>query len=178
MEQWIRREPIYSGRVISLEAGEVALDNGETAPREIVLHCGGVGVAPLVDGQVILVKQYRIAVERDVIELPAGKLEPGDTPETRAAQELEEETGYRPGRLVQVASCYCSPGFTNELDHIYLAFDCVKTKQNLEYDERIELVHIPLDEIESRLQRREFIDAKTIIGLRELLAYLARVDGE
>lgn len=176
MEQWIRRESIYSGRVISLEAGEVILDNGGSAPREIVRHGGGVGVAPVVDGHVLLVRQYRIAVEQEVIELPAGKLEPGDTPEIRAAQELEEETGHQAGRLVHVASCFCSPGFTNELDHIFLAFDCVKTKQNLEYDECIELVHIPLDEIESRLQRKEFIDAKTIIGLRELLAYLARTE--
>jgi len=123
---------------------------------------------------VILVRQFRIAVGHEVLEIPAGRLEGDEDPEHRGRRELEEEIGYRARRMVLVASCYCSPGFTNERDYIYLAFDLTKTEQNLEFDERIELVRVPLDEIEPRLGRLEFDDAKTIVGLRELQAYLAK----
>ncbi|MCP4642982.1 MAG: NUDIX hydrolase [bacterium] len=172
METWVNRTCIYEGPIFSVHTGTARLDDDTEAHREIVEHGGGVGVVPVVDGHVILVRQFRIACGRYVIELPAGRLESDEPPEHRAACELEEEVGYRAGRLVHVATCLVSPGFTNQRDYIYLAFDLTRTQQNLETEERIELVHIPLNELDARLTAMEFDDAKTVVGLRELQAYL------
>ncbi|GMV98886.1 MAG: NUDIX hydrolase [Candidatus Hydrogenedentota bacterium] len=170
-EEWIQRETVFDGRIIKVHTGEVRLSDGMVAYREMVEHGGGVAVVPVHDGQVILVSQFRVCVGKAVLELPAGRLEPGEAPEHRALIELEEEIGYKADQLVHVASCYCSPGFTNELDHIYLAFELIPTQQRLEADERVEIVTIPLEEIDQRLNAKEFVDAKTIIGLRELQSY-------
>ncbi len=167
-ETWLHSELVHDGPIIRVRTGRVRLDDGTEAYREIVEHGGGVGVVPVLDDRVILVRQFRAAIDAEVLEIPAGRLEPDDTPEHRAHTELEEECGYRAGRLVHVASCYCSPGFTNERDEIYLAFDLTKTEQRLEEDERVEIVEIPIAELNDRLARCEFDDAKTIIGLREL----------
>lgn len=169
-ETWLSRETKYKGRIFELQVGQAKLEDGTVAHREIVLHGGGVGVVPVFKDGVILVRQFRIAVGKDVLELPAGRLEPGESPEQRALAELEEETGYRAERLVHVGSSYCSPGFTSEMDHIYLAFGLTKTQQNLEHDERVEIVEMSFDECKRKLDACEFDDAKTIIGLRELFA--------
>ncbi|MDX9975606.1 MAG: NUDIX hydrolase [FCB group bacterium] len=174
LEEWVRSEKVYEGRIFNVRVGEARLDDGLIAPREIVEHTGGVGIVPVVDGTVILVKQFRIAVGMEIIEVPAGRLEEGESPEYRAACELEEETGYRAGRLVKVSECYPSPGFTNQLDHIYLAFDLEPCEARPEFDERIELVRVPLEEIDALLAGNTLRDAKTIIGLRELQVYLER----
>lgn len=169
-ETWVERETRYRGRIFSLTVGKARLDDGTLAHREIIEHGGGVGVVPVLDDRIILVRQFRIAVGKAVLEIPAGRLEPGETPEHRAGVELEEEIGYKPGRLIHVASCHCSPGFTSERDEIYLGFDLTPTQQNLEHDERLELVEVTLDECKRMLDALEFDDAKTIIGLRELFA--------
>ncbi len=129
-------------------------------------------MVPYIDGSVILVRQWRIAVQQHVLELPAGRLEPDETPEARALLELEEEIGYKAGRLEKVAACYCSPGFTDELDHIYLAFDLEKTVARPEPDERIEIVPMTIAEVRAGLESQSFNDGKTIIGLRALLDHL------
>lgn len=169
-ETWVNHETKYKGRIFDLQVGQARLEDGTVAHREIIIHGGGVGVVPVLGKRVLFARQFRIAVGGHVLEIPAGRLEPGESRENRARAELEEETGYRAERLVHVASCYCSPGFTNEMDHIYLAFDLSKTQQNLEHDERIEIVELTFDECRAMLDRREFNDAKTIIGLRELFA--------
>ena len=171
-ETWLHSELVHQGPIIRVRTGRIRLEDGTEAYREIVEHSGGVGIVPVLNDRVILVRQFRVAINAEILEIPAGRLEPGDTPEQRAHTELEEECGYRTDRLVHVASCYCSPGFTNERDEIYLAFDLTKTGQRLEFDERVELVEIPLAELDDRLARLEFDDAKTIIGLRELQAHL------
>lgn len=172
MERWVRSELLYEGRIVSLRVGDAELEDGTVAPREVVEHSGGVGVVPLVDGSVVLVKQYRIALGQAILEIPAGRLEPGEDPEYRARCELEEEAGYRAGRLELVSECYPSPGYTNQLDYIFLAYDLEACAQRLEYDERIELVRVPVADLELLLAERAFRDAKTIIGLRELLLRL------
>jgi len=169
-ETWNTRNVQFEGKIFKVEAGDVQLEDGMIACREIVLHGGGVGVVPVLNDRVILVRQFRIAVNKEVLEIPAGRLEPGESNENRARAELEEETGYCAGRLVHVASCYCSPGFTNERDHIFLAFDLEKTRQSLEEDERVEIVELTFDACRAMLDRCEIEDAKTIIGLRELFA--------
>ena len=172
MERWINQREIYKGKIFSLWGGQVALDDGDTAVREYLRHPGGVAIVPVTDGKVILIRQFRIAIERELIELPAGRLEPDEEPIVCAARELEEETGYRANRLIPLASYFASVGSTNERMYVYLALDLVRTKTNMETDERIRQVVMPLDIVGKKLANQEFEDSKTIIGLREALAYL------
>jgi ADP-ribose pyrophosphatase len=174
MERWIQQREIYKGKIFSLWGGEVLLDNGETAVREYIRHAGGVAMVPVIDGNVILIKQFRIAIERELIELPAGRLEPGEEPMRCAARELEEEIGYRANRLILLASYFASVGNSNERMHIFLALDLQKTQSHLEADERIREIVMPLDRVRDKLANHEFEDSKTIIGLREALAYFEK----
>jgi ADP-ribose pyrophosphatase len=174
MEKWIKKEEIHKGKIFSLWGGKVALDNGDTAVREYVRHPGGVAIVPVVDNNVILIRQFRIAIERDLIELPAGLLEPDEEPIQCAARELEEEIGYRPKEMIPLASYFSSVGFANERIHIFLALDPEKTTLKLQADERIREVIMPIEAIQEKLDARVFEDAKTIIGLREFLAYRER----
>jgi ADP-ribose pyrophosphatase len=172
METWISNETIYEGVIFAVRTGEARIENGRIVHREVVDHCGGVGVVPVVDDHVLLVRQFRIATGQYVLEIPAGKLEGDEDAEHRGRCEVEEEVGYRAGTLIHVASCYCSPGFTNEMDHIYLAFDLEESEVKPEFDENLEVVRVPVSELADRLARLEFNDMKTIVGLRELLVHL------
>jgi ADP-ribose pyrophosphatase len=172
METWITKEEIHKGKIFSLWGGQVSLDNGDTAVREYVRHPGGVAIVPVVDNNVILIQQFRIAVEREVIELPAGLMEPGEEPIQCAARELEEELGYRARELVPLASYYSSVGFADERMHIFLAVEPEKTKLKRDPDERMREIFMPTEMIAERLAVQAFEDSKTIIGLREFLAYL------
>jgi ADP-ribose pyrophosphatase len=174
METWITKEEIHKGRIFSLWGGKVALDNGDRAVREYVRHPGGVAIVPVVDNNVILIQQFRIAIEREVIELPAGLLEPGEEPMECAARELEEELGYRAKELIPLASYFSSVGFADERMYIFLALEPEKTTLKRDADERIREILMPMEMIEEKLAAQVFEDAKTIIGLREFLAYLER----
>lgn len=174
MEKWIKQEEIHKGKIFSLWGGQVALDNGETTVREYIRHPGGVGIVPIIDGNVILIRQFRISIERELIELPAGRLEPNEEPMSCAARELEEEIGYRANKLIPIASYFASVGNSNERMYLFLALDLEKTKLHLEVDERILEVIMPFEIVKEKLANQEFEDSKTIIGLREALAYLER----
>ncbi len=172
METWVRRRPRFNGRIFSVIEGEARLDDGTLVRREMVAHHGGVAVVPMVGESVILIRQFRIAINKTILEIPAGKLEGDESPAFRARAELEEEVGYRAGKLVLAHAYFSSAGFTNERMHIFLAFDLEKTAQKLEFDECIEIVDLPIREISAKLASGGIEDAKTIIGLRALLAYL------
>jgi ADP-ribose pyrophosphatase len=172
VEKWIRQEEIYEGKIFSLWGGQVELDNGEIAVREYIRHSGGVGIVPVIDGNIILIRQFRISIERELIELPAGRLEPNENPMECAARELEEEIGYRAGKLICLASYFASVGNSNEMMYLYLALDLEKTDRHLESDERIREIVMSLEMVKEKLANQEFDDSKTIIGLREALAYL------
>jgi ADP-ribose pyrophosphatase len=174
METWITKQEIHKGKIFSLMGGEVALDDGKTSIREYVQHPGGVTIVPVVGNNVIMIRQFRIAIGRELIELPAGLLERGEEPPRCAARELEEEIGYRAAELIPVASYFSSVGFADERMHVFLALDPTKTSHKWDADERIREVRMPLDLVREKLDAREFEDAKTIIGLRELFAYLER----
>jgi len=174
MEKWITKEEIYNGRIFSLWGGKVSLDNGDMAVREIVQHPGGVAIVPVLDHSVILIRQFRIAIERELIELPAGLLEAGEEPVECAARELEEELGYRAKELILLASYFSSVGFANERMCIFLALGLEQTEIKQEADERITEVLMPIEILQEKLAAQEFEDSKTIIGLREYLAYLER----
>ena len=178
METWIKKQEIHKGKIFTLVRGEVALDDGNTSIREIVHHRGGVAIVPVVADSVILIRQFRIAIGRELIELPAGLLEPGEEPLSCAARELEEEIGYRAKELIPLASYYSSVGFADERMHIFLTLNPEKARHRRDVDERMCEVSMPLQVVREKLAAREFEDAKTIIGLRELLAYLERNDGK
>jgi len=174
MEKWIKQEEIYKSKVFSLWGGQVSLDTGEVATREYIRHSGGVGIVPVVDGNIILIRQFRISIERELIELPAGRLEPDEEPMSCAARELEEEIGYRAKKLIPIASYFASVGNSNERMYLFLALDLEKTERRLEADERIGEVVMSVETIKEKLANQEFEDSKTIIGLRETIAYLER----
>lgn len=172
MEVWAENEILYDGKVVRLRVGEVILDDGRRALREVVEHPGGVCVIPFTGDSVIFVKQFRIALGKELLEAPAGKIEVGEAPAYRAACELEEETGYRAGALLPVGFVYASVGFCSEKIHLFLGLELVKTQQRLDDDERIELVTMPLDDVRRMLRENDFEDAKTVVGLHALLAHL------
>ena len=177
MEIWQDDELTYEGKIINLRTGNVRLLNGGTAFREIVEHPGGVCVIPYLESEdaFILIRQFRIALNRIILEAPAGKIEPGEVdPEQRGRIELEEETGYRAGRMVSLGHIHPSVGFLNERIHLYLALDLTPTQQNLEHDEVIELVHMPRSEARTHLQDHTIEDAKTVVGLYRSLEMLGK----
>lgn len=171
METWIDSETLYEGKIVTLKRGRVRLDDGQEAIREVVEHNGGVVIAPRVGDSVVLVRQYRIAIGKELLELPAGKLEGNEEPLLRGRIELEEETGYRAGQMIPAGHFYPSCGFLSEKLHVFLALDLEKSEQKLEWDEVIEVIEMPLPEARQRLQTNAFEDAKTIIGLHALLAH-------
>ncbi len=174
METWIHRETKFTGKIIRIDAGTVRLDDGREAQREVMVHPGGVGVLPVLDDGVVLVRQFRIAIGRDMLEIPAGKFEPGDTPEKRALAELEEETGYSAGRLESIGKMYPSVGILSEALHLFLAFDLRQVPARPEWDEQIEVVTMPLAEVRAGLRKHAFEDGKTRVALHALLD---RLDG-
>lgn len=173
MERWVRNEVIYDGDVVRLKVGGAELDDGTPVQREVVEHSGGVAVVPLLDDRVVLVRQYRIAIGKDLLEIPAGRLEPNEDPAIRAAAELEEEVGYRAGSMSLLSTFYPSPGFCDQIDYLYLATDLEKTVARPEFDERIEIVTMTLGELRELITTgKETLDAKTLIGVYALFAHL------
>lgn len=173
MSHWIARRAVYDGAIIRVSAATRRLSNGETQPFDIVEHHGGVAVVPLLGDRVLLVRQPRPVTGETLLEIPAGKLEgPDDDVIARAQAELGEEVGYHAGRLIPAAEFYVSPGYCTERIHVYLGLDLAPVEAAPEATEEIERVELTLDEARRMLDERRFRDSKTIIGLRELLAYL------
>jgi ADP-ribose pyrophosphatase len=172
METWIDSQVVFSGRVFSVRTGSVCLDDGSNARRDIVEHGGGVAIVPIIGDSVILIRQFRVSIGREIIEIPAGRLEVDESPESCAYREIQEELGYRAERLVLAHSYYSSVGFTNERMFVYLGFDLRETQGHPEWDERIQIMRLPITEVKVRLIRGDFEDSKTIIGLYAMLSYL------
>jgi ADP-ribose pyrophosphatase len=142
------------------------LEKGNLTTREIVEHRGAVAIVALdEDDNVLLVRQFRKPVESELLEIPAGTLEPGEEPESCALRELEEETGYNAGRLERILGFYSSPGFCSEYIHIYFATDLMRSKAKASADESIEVVKVPFSKALEMVLSGEICDAKTIIGL-------------
>lgn len=163
-EKTIDTTEIYKGKVINLQIDDVVLPDGKTAKREIVKHPGAVAVIALTqDNKIIMVEQYRKALERSLLEIPAGKLEPGELPELTAARELEEETGYAAGKLNHLISFYTSPGFADEIIHLYEASDLRKLENPVsgDEDEFVELYELTIEEAVKLVKDKKIYDAKT-----------------
>lgn len=163
-EKTIHSEEIYDGKVIKLQVDDVTLPNGKTSKRELVKHPGAVAVIPITkDKKIVFVEQYRKPLERSLVEIPAGKLEEGESPEVTAVRELEEETGYTTDKLTYVTSFYTSPGFADELIYIYLTTDLEPLEEAVpgDEDEFVELVELTLDEAMEYVKNQRIHDAKT-----------------
>ena len=155
---------IYEGRVISLRTDDVELPSGQRAVREIVEHRGAVAMVPLINGDVMLVRQFRAAVGRALLEIPAGSLEPGESVEACLQRELAEEIGMRAGRTEHLITFYPSPGFLTEAVHVYAARDLVPHRLHAE-EEDLTVVRVPLAKAVALVGQGEIVDAKSIIGL-------------
>lgn len=160
------RQLVFRGRKIELVLDTVALPDGQQQVREIVLHRGAAVMLPLLDGQrVVLVWNYRYPIGQRLLELPAGTLDPGESPEACAARELEEEIGYLAGKLTKLAEFYPSPGILSECMHLFLAEELHPSRQQLDPGEDIQVEILPLDQAVDLVSRGEIRDGKTIVGL-------------
>ena len=169
-----RTRRIFKGRVVTLDIDTVTLPNGATIELEMIHHPGAAAVVPMKeDGTVILIRQYRHAAGGYIYEIPAGKLHPGEDPKLCAARELQEEIGYRADSLELLTSVLTTPGFTDEVIHIYKGTGLTKGKQDLDHDEVIEIVELPLEKALAQIIDGTIRDGKTIVGLQT--AYLQQV---
>ncbi|MEK4761436.1 NUDIX hydrolase [Viridibacillus sp. FSL E2-0187] len=167
-EKTINSKKIFEGRVISVKVDEVTLPNGNISTRELVTHPGAVAIIPITnEGKIVLVEQYRKPLERSIIEIPAGKLEKGEKPEYTAIRELEEETGYGSKNFTFVQSFATSPGFANEVIHVYAARDLyrIENPASLDEDEFVELLEVTLEEAEQMIRDERIYDAKTVFAI-------------
>jgi ADP-ribose pyrophosphatase len=155
--------------VFNLVVDEVEYPSGHRSVREVAEHAGGAVVVPLLDdGSVLLVNQFRYPVKKNLLELPAGKLAPGEDPKICAARELEEETGYTAGTLTKLTAIYTTPGFCSEQLHIYLATNLKKlpTGQRLEEGEMdLTVSAVPIDKVIQMIENQVIVDGKTICGI-------------
>ena len=170
-EKTLHSEEIFSGKVISLHLQDVELPNGKQSKREIIKHPGAVAILAITDDKkVVMVEQYRKALERTIVEIPAGKLEKGEEPALCARRELEEETGYECESLELLTSFYTSPGFADEIVHVYLATGLTKKENSaaLDEDEFVNLEELTLEEAQQYVQKQKIYDAKTIFAVQYL----------
>lgn len=173
-EKTISSERVYEGRVLNLRVDTVQLDQGKTTRREIVEHRGAVALVPLdAHGNVLLVRQFRKAVEQDLLEIPAGTLESGEDALACAHRELEEETGYRAANVREIGGFYPCPGYSTEYIHVFLATGLTPGAEHGDEDEDIEVESVPFFRALEMIDRGEIRDAKSIIGLLTLKSHMA-----
>jgi ADP-ribose pyrophosphatase len=166
-EKTMKTDKIYEGKIVNLRVDTVELPDKKYSKREIVEHPGGVGiVAILDDGMVLLVRQYRKAPDKVLLEIPAGKLEVNEEPSETALRELKEETGYTAGKLEYLTEFYTSPGFSTEKIYLFLAEKLEPGEQELDTGEFIELEKYTIDELKVMINRGEIMDSKTLIGIQ------------
>lgn len=170
IERTLDEKCIYKGKILELDVRNVELPDGRTSKREIVKHPGGVCIIAFKDDETVLfVEQFRNPVQKNLLELPAGKLEPGEDPEECGIRELEEETGYKAERFTYLGTIVSSPGFCDERIHIYKAAGLYKGNENLkDDDEFINVKEMNLHEIKEMIVSGEITDAKTICAFMYL----------
>ena len=162
----LARRPIFKGRVVELSVDEVRIPNGNTCELEMIRHPGAAAVVPVNRaGQVLLLRQFRYATGGWLLEVPAGKLDGGESPQACAQREVEEETGFRPGRLVRMGWIWTTPGFTDEKIWLYLATELAPATQNLQSDEVLTVEAMPLDDAVELAASGEIRDAKSVCAL-------------
>ncbi len=166
IERRVDGEVKYSGVIVKVRMDRAQLENGKIVRREVVEHPGGVGILPVdEDGNCYMVRQFRYPFSRQLLEIPAGKLEYGEDPLTCAVRELSEETGFSADELIPLGSCLTSPGFSSEVLHLYLARGLHAGKAHLDENEFLNVEKHPLAELAAMADRCELEDAKTLIAV-------------
>ena len=161
---------LYSGRVLDLDLDAVTFPDGSTGELEMIRHSGASAVVPVLtddaaDPEILLIRQFRHAADGPIWEVPAGRLDPGETPEACAHRELIEEAGFRAGRLDRLTTIYTTPGFTDERIHLFVARELVPTPHHREADEFIESHRLRLSRILEMIRSGEIADGKTVASL-------------
>jgi ADP-ribose pyrophosphatase len=163
---------VYRGRLLRLQVATVELPNGRERTREVVEHPGAVAIIPVLDrNRILLTRQYRIATGTDLIEIPAGTLEPGESPVSCAKRELMEETGHSARRMRKIFSCYLAPGYSTEKIHFFLASNLTPTEARQAEDEAITVREMGLHEGLRAIEKGDIQDAKTICALYYLATH-------
>jgi ADP-ribose pyrophosphatase len=170
-------ERLYTGRIVNLDLDTVRFPDGSTGRLEMLRHPGASAVVPLLDPadhpdpRVVLIRQFRHAAEDFIWEVPAGRLDAGETPEQCAARELEEEVGMRAGTLRRLTTIYTTPGFTDERIHLFLATDLEAGRQRREPDEFLEVETRPWSAAMAMVRAGQIVDAKTLASLMFVQCY-------
>lgn len=171
-EKTLSSQPIFSGQVIKLRVDTVEMPGGCQATREIIEHVDCIAVVAIDnEDNILLVKQFRKPVEKELLEIPAGGIDDGEDPEAAVRREMCEETGYLPRKLESLGGFYSAPGYCTEYLHLYLASDLTPRRLTAEDTESIELVRVPVSQIISLINSGGICDAKSIAGLLRFLEY-------
>jgi ADP-ribose pyrophosphatase len=177
-EETLSSRRIYRGRAVNLRVDTVRLASGRQTTREIVEHEEVVAIVAVDDkDNVLLVKQFRKPVEKELLEIPAGGIDPGETPEDAVRREMREETGFLPQRVARLGGFYSAPGFCTEYLYLYLATDLVHSPLQAEDTQSISLVRVPLGQIPELIASCAIVDAKSIAGLLAFLNYRRSAQG-
>jgi ADP-ribose pyrophosphatase len=173
-EKKLTSKEIYQGRVITLTLDTAQLENGQTAAREVVHHHGGACILPLwPDGTISMVRQFRYAMQKELWELPAGKLEAGEDPFLAAQRELEEECGVKADRYIPLGEFYPTVGYCTEIIYMWAAMGLHETAMHLDEDEFLTPERVPLEAAYQMVLNNEIYDGKTIAGILKIKALLA-----
>lgn len=168
-EKTLSSQRIYDGRILSLRVDRVLLENGQETVREVIDHQGAAGVVAFdEEGKLLMVRQYRYPIGQEMLELPAGKIDPGETPLQCAARELQEETGYKAETLTELGRVYPAAAYDVELVHLYYAQGLTPVQQNLDADEILSVERIDFDEAVRMVLNDEILDSKTQIGILKI----------
>ena len=168
-EKTINKEYLYNGKILSLRKDQVLLPDGNEGVREVVEHSGGSCILCEIDGKILLVRQFRYPYAKEIYELPAGKLNEGESPEQTAIRELEEEGGVIAERVEKMFDVYPTPAYTNEVIRIYRAINVKKSSQRLDDDEFLECCWFDRETLKKMIKNGEINDAKTLIALLAIL---------
>lgn len=175
MEKTLSSQLVYEGRAVKLRIDTVETPGGRETTREIVEHSDCIAVVALdADNNVLLVKQFRKPVEKELLEIPAGGIDHGEDPEAAVRRELREEIGYMPQKVKRLGGFYSAPGYCTEYLYLYLATDLVPSRLFAEDTEEISLVRVPVAQIPDLIASGRFCDAKSIAGLLTYFEYLKR----
>ena len=171
-EKTLSSRLIYEGRAVRLRIDTVRMPSGRETTREIVEHADCVAILAVdAEDNVLLVSQFRQAVGKRLLEIPAGGIEPGEDPVACVRRELREETGFLPKKVERLGGFYSTPGYGTEYLHLYLATELVPSPLQAEDSESIRLVRVPLAQIPALITSGEICDAKSIAGLLTFLEY-------
>jgi ADP-ribose pyrophosphatase len=172
MDKLISSRRVYTGRAVNLRVDEIEQPSGRTTNREIIEHSNAIAVIALDNqGNILLERQYRRAADKELLEIPAGGIEPGESPEEAVRREMQEETGLLPQNIERLGGFFLAPGYSTEYLHVFMATDLVPARLFADDTEEIKVIQVPMDDISQLIADCAIEDGKTLAGL---MLYLNR----